>query len=65
MTPTKQRTRPDTLDEVVAWRRETLERAGYPADIAEQIALSDSDLRRAEQMLVDGCSPELAAKILL
>jgi hypothetical protein len=65
VTPTKQRTRPDILDEVVAWRRETLERAGYPPEIAEQIALSGADLRRAEQMLQAGCPPELAAQILV
>ena len=40
-------------------------RAGYPADIAEQIALSGADLRHAEEMLRNGCTPELAAQILL
>ena len=65
MTPTKQRTRPDGLDEVASWRRETLVRAGYPSDIAEQIALSGADLRHAEEMLRNGCTPELAAQILL
>jgi hypothetical protein len=65
VTPTKQRPRPDVLDSVVAWRRETLERAGFPAELAEQIALSDADLHRAEQMVRSGCAPELAAQILL
>ena len=65
MTPTKQRTRPDGLDEVASWRRETLVRAGYPEELAEQIALSGADLRRAEDMLRQGCTPALAAQILL
>jgi hypothetical protein len=65
VTPTKQRTRPDGLDEVASWRRETLIRAGYPAELAEDIALSGVDLRVAEEMLRKGCTPELAAQILL
>jgi hypothetical protein len=65
VTPTKQRTRPDIAVEVLAWRREQLERAGYPSELAEQISLSDADLRFAERLLQQGCAPELAAAILV
>ena len=65
VTQTKQRTQPDALESVIAWRRESLERAGYDSELADQIAQSDADLHRAIQMLKQGCAPELAAQILL
>ena len=65
VTPTKQRTRPDVLEEVVAWRREQLERGGYEAELADQIARSDADLHQAVRLLKQGCTPEIAAQILL
>jgi hypothetical protein len=65
VTPTKQRTRPDVHEEVLAWRREQLERAGYPTELAEQIAHSDADLHVAERLLEQGCTAELAAAILV
>ena len=47
------------------WRSSELERAGYPADIAAELAArSDIDLHRAADLLQRGCSPELAASIL-
>jgi hypothetical protein len=64
VTPTKQRTRPDVQEEVLAWRLSQLERAGYPAETAEQIARSEADLHVALRLLAQGCTPELAAAIL-
>jgi hypothetical protein len=65
VTPTKQRTRPDVHEEVLAWRREQLERAGYPTELAEKVAASDADLHVAERLIEQGCTPELAAAILV
>ena len=51
---------------VERWRAKELERAGYPAEAAEELAMrGDVDLHRAAQLLGQGCSPELALKILL
>ena len=51
---------------VERWRSSELERAGYPADIAAELASrSDIDLHSAAELLQRGCSPELAASILL
>ena len=53
-------------DEVCVWRREELERAGYPADAALLLALSpDVDLHRASDLLRAGCPPDTAVRILL
>jgi hypothetical protein len=48
------------------WRSSELERAGYPAELAAELATrTDVDLHRAAELLQRGCSPELAASILL
>ena len=48
------------------WRSSELERAGYPADLAAELATrSDIDLHRAADLLERDCTPELAASILL
>jgi hypothetical protein len=65
VTPTKQRVRPDILQEVLIWRREQLERAGYTPELAADLAQSDADLHTAMGLLQQGCSPQLAAQILL
>ena len=65
MTQTKPQRQPDALESVVAWRRESLERAGYPGELAEEIAASDADLHQAIDLLLAGCTPELASQILL
>ena len=65
VTQTKQRTRPDVLEEVVAWRREQLERGGTRPRSPSQIARSDADLHLAVRLLKQGCPPETAAQILL
>jgi hypothetical protein len=50
---------------VESWRAQELERAGFPEDLAAELAVrGDVDLHRAIEMLVAGCSPELAADIL-
>ncbi len=54
------------IERVERWRQDELERAGYPRDVAREIARKhEIDLHAAAQMLVNGCPPELAAKILL
>jgi hypothetical protein len=51
---------------VEAWRAEQLEMAGYGAQAAAQLAMRhDVDLHGACGLLRQGCSPELALKILL
>ena len=51
---------------VETWRAEQLELAGYGAVAAAELAMRhDVDLHVATGLLADGCSPELALKILL
>ena len=51
---------------VERWRSSELERVGYPADVAAELAArSDIDLHRRSSCSSAGCSPELAASILL
>ena len=58
VTPTEQ-------ELVERWRAEELERAGYPEDVAAELAMrADVDLHRAIELLLKGCSPALAADIL-
>jgi hypothetical protein len=53
-------------DRVVRWRAEALERAGYDHDSAASLAARpDVDLHRATALLEQGCTPELALRILL
>jgi hypothetical protein len=53
-------------ERVTRWRAEALERAGYDADSAAEVAArADIDLHRAIGLLEQGCSPELALRILL
>jgi hypothetical protein len=49
-----------------SWRLHVLMEAGFPLPLAERIAQSEADLHEAVA-LVDrrGCSPEVAAQILL
>ena len=43
-----------------------MERAGYPAEAAVEIAARvDVDLHQATELLKKGCTPELALQILL
>jgi hypothetical protein len=51
---------------VELWRSEELERAGYPAQAAAELAArNDVDLHHAAELLAKGCSVELALQILL
>ena len=51
---------------VRSWRLEELERAGYPATHARELAdLTYVDLHLATGLVRQGCSPELALKILV
>jgi hypothetical protein len=50
---------------VANWRLEVLLEAGYNAYLAEQIADSDADLHLATALVAQGCSPKLAARILI
>lgn len=60
-------TRPETeVERIERWRRQELERAGYPADAAAEIAgRLDVDLHQAIQLLQRGCPADIATRILL
>jgi hypothetical protein len=52
--------------EVFEWRFEQLVLAGYPpAEAALVAAARDVDLRFAARLIVDGCPPATAARILV
>ena len=54
------------LERIEHWRREALERAGYPQDAAATLAARhDVDLHAAVALLERGCPPETALQILL
>jgi hypothetical protein len=56
----------EEVDLVQIWRAEQLELAGYNAAAAAQLAARhDVDLHGAIELLSDGCTAELALKILL
>ena len=56
----------DETSLVVVWRAEQLELAGYGAPAAAELAARlDVDLHIAMGLLSQGCSAELALKILL
>jgi hypothetical protein len=56
----------DETEAVEAWRAEQLELAGFGAAAAAELAgRHDVDLHGAIELLRDGCSAELALKILL
>jgi hypothetical protein len=53
-------------DRVERWRAEALERVGYDAVSALELAArSDVDLHRAIALVEQGCPPELALRILV
>ncbi len=54
------------LERIERWRRDALERAGYPPEGAKQLARRhDIDLHEAMDLLESGCPAELALQILL
>ena len=50
--------------EVEAWRLHVLLQAGYPLKVAERISRSSADLHQAVEMLEQGCTAHVAARIL-
>ena len=53
-------------ERVERWRAEALEKVGYDAESAMQLAARhDVDLHRAVELVEAGCAPELALRILL
>jgi hypothetical protein len=55
----------DERVKVQSWRLHVLIEAGYPIELAEQIAESEADLHDAVELVEQGCTPEIAARILL
>jgi len=56
----------DERGRVESWRLHVLMEAGYPLPLAERIAQSDTDLHEAVDLVGPrGCSPDVAAQILL
>ena len=56
----------DERERVESWRLHVLIEAGYPLPLAERIAVSETDLHEAVDLVtLRGCAPELAANILL
>jgi hypothetical protein len=54
-----------TVQDVVAWRTRRLERAGFDAgDAAELAADLDVDLHALLELVERGCPPHLAVRIL-
>jgi hypothetical protein len=54
------------IERVERWRTDELIRAGYdPGSAAKLAAHHDVDIRRAAQMLEQGCPTHLALEILL
>jgi hypothetical protein len=53
-------------ERIERWRTEMLERAGYSAEHAAELAgRSQVDLHQAIGLIEKGCSPEVALQILL
>ena len=54
------------MQRIERWRGEMLERAGYDADQAAELAgRLDVDLHHAMGLLEQGCPPDIALRILL
>ena len=70
---------PDTMSELIqltptpdserskveSWRLPGLIQAGYPLPLAERLAGSNADLHIAVDLVRAGCTPDVAAQILL
>ena len=55
----------DERAKVRSWRLHVLIEAGYPIELAERVATSDADLHDAVELIDQGCTPEMAAQILV
>lgn len=64
--PTVETNLTQTEQELVeAWRAAELERAGYPPDVAAELAVRpDVDLHLAVDLIQKGCTPDVAVRIL-
>jgi uncharacterized protein YhjY with autotransporter beta-barrel domain len=70
---------PDTMSEMIqlaptevtekakveSWRLHVLIEAGYPLPLAERLAGSEADLHLAVDLVAAGCTPTVAAEILI
>lgn len=50
--------------DVVTWRRCRLLEAGFPPDLASELAAAEVDVHALLQLVDHGCEPRLAARIL-
>ena len=50
---------------VESWRLHVLIEAGYPLPLAERLAASPADLHVCVSLVEQGCTPAVAAEILL
>jgi hypothetical protein len=57
--------RPTEEQRIEHWRLTVLSAAGYPPELAQQLAETGVDLRLAERLVLEGCPPDLAVRILL
>ena len=55
----------DERAKVQGWRLHVLIEAGYPIELAERIADSEADLHEAVELVEQGCTPQIAAQIIL
>ncbi len=55
----------DEQAKVHGWRMHVLIEAGYPVELADQLAESEADLHSAVGLVEQGCAPETAVQILL
>jgi hypothetical protein len=56
---------PDERAKVESWRLHVLIEAGYPLELAEKLAASEVDLHTAVELVGQGCTPDIATRILL
>ena len=50
--------------DIVEWRARRLREGGFPADLAQALAVQAVDLHALLQLVDAGCRPDLAARIL-
>jgi hypothetical protein len=50
---------------VEGWRLHVLIEAGFPLHLAERLAASEADLHTCVELIRRGCTPQIAAEILL
>ena len=55
----------DERAKVEGWRLHVLVEAGYPSELAQELASSEVDLHTAVSLVETGCTPEIAIQILL